>query len=136
MPALRRVRFVGIGYTVLVTRLSPLLAALALAALAAVGASSAAQAPITQAASGKTFHVAKGRATTLRLSNRWRWSEPRPSTHAVELTPVEYFVDPGFREWTIEGRARGRVTIRSLGRPNCDGCALATRRFAVTIVVS
>ena len=40
-----------------------------------------------------------------------------------------------FREWTVEGRAHGRATIRSLGSPNCAGCALATRRFAVTIVV-
>src|SRR3954447_736033 len=135
MPALRRVRIVVTGYVFFLTRLSPLVAALALASLAAVGVSAAAQAPITQAASGKTFHVAKGRAMTLRLSNRWHWSEPRTSTRAVELTPVEYFVDPGFREWTIQGRAQGRVTIHSLGRPNCDGCALATRRFAVTIVV-
>jgi len=136
MQALRRVRSAGIGYTVPVTRLSPLLAALALAALALVGASSAAQPPITQAASGKAFHLAKGGSMTLRLSNRWRWSDPRASTRGVELTPVEYFVDPGFREWTIDGRARGRVTIRSLGRPNCTGCALAARRFVVTPIVS
>jgi len=119
-----------------VTRLLPLVAAFALAALAAAGVSSAAQPPVTQAASGKTFHVAKGRSMTLRLSNRWRWSEPRTSSRAVELSPVDYFIDPGFREWTIQGRAQGRVTIKSVGRPNCAGCALATRRFAVTIVVS
>jgi hypothetical protein len=118
-----------------VTRLSPLVTLVAIASLAAVGNSAAAQPPITQAASGKTFHVAKGRSMTLRLSNRWHWSDPRTTTRAIELTPVEYFVDPGFREWTIQGRARGRVTIHSLGRPNCAGCALATRRFAVTIVV-
>ena len=135
MPALRRVWMPFAGYNVLVTRLSPLLAALAIASLAVVAVSAAAQPPITQAASGKTFRLAKGRSMTLRLSNRWRWSEPRPSTRAVELTPVEYLVDPGFREWTIDGRAQGRVTIRSVGRPRCDGCALATRRFAVTIVV-
>ncbi len=116
------------------TRISPLLAALALASLAAVGVSSAAQSPITQASSGKTFHVAKGRSMTLRLSNRWHWSEPSTTTRAVVLTPVEYYVDPGFREWVVSGRARGRVTIRSVGRPQCDGCA--TRRFAVTLVVS
>jgi hypothetical protein len=117
------------------SRLRPFAVALVLACVAAVAASAASRPPITQAASGKTFHVAKGRSMTLRLSNRWHWSDPRTSTRAVELTPVEYFVDPGFREWTIEGRARGRVTIQSLGRPNCAGCGLATRRFAVTIVV-
>jgi len=58
------------------------------------------------------------------------------STKAVELTPVEYFVDPGFREWTIDARQSGRATIRSTGKPNCSTCALATRSFRVTIVVA
>ena len=53
----------------------------------------------------------------------------------VELTPVEYFVDPGFREWTIDALRSGRATIRSVGHPNCSGCALQTRRFAVTVIV-
>jgi hypothetical protein len=116
-------------------RISPLAVALALALIAGVGASSATRPPITQAASGKTFHLAKGQTATLRLSNRWRWSEPRVSTRAVDLTPVEYLVNPGFREWRIEARTRGRVTIRSFGRPRCSGCALASRRFVLTIVV-
>ena len=128
--------FFSVGYNGAVTRLLPFVAAPALAAIVAVGGSSAPQPPITQAASGKTFHLAKGRSTTLRLSNRWRWSEPRTSSRAVELSPVDYFIDPGFHEWTIDARARGRVTIRSLGQPNCSGCALATRRFVVTLVVS
>ena len=114
---------------------APLIAAFVLAAALAAGVSAATQPPITQAATGKTFRIAKDRSMTPRLSNRWRWSEPRASNRAVELTPVEYFVDPGFRGWTIEGRAQGRVTIHSVGRPKCDGCALAPRRFAVTIVV-
>ena len=63
------------------------------------------------------LRLAKGDSATLRLSNRWRWSEPRVSTNAVELTPVEYFVDPGFREWTIDARTSGRATIRSVGKP-------------------
>ena len=57
------------------------------------------------------------------------------SSNAAELTPVEYLVDPGFREWTIDARKRGRVTISSLGRPNCSACALATRRFVLTVIV-
>ena len=112
-----------------------LLIALALGCVTAVGASSAVRPPITQAASGKTIRLAKGENATLRLSNRWHWSEPRVSSNAVELTPVEYLVDPGFREWTIEARKRGRVTIRSLGRPSCSACALATRKFVLTVVV-
>lgn len=113
---------------------SPLFAALALAALVAVGASSAAGSPITQAASGKVFTLARGESATLRLSNRWRWSEPRVSTTGVELTPVEYFRNPGFREWTIEGNRIGRATIRATGRPHCSTCA--TRSFVVTVVVT
>ena len=58
------------------------------------------------------------------------------STKAVELTPVEYFVDPGFREWTIEARKSGAATIRSVGRPVCANCALATRRFHLSVVVA
>ena len=115
-------------------RKSPLLAAVALAALVAVGASSAARSPITQAASGKVFRLTKGESATLRLSNRWHWSEPRVSTTGVELTPVEYFRDPGFREWTIDAHRIGPATIRAVGRPNCSTCA--TRRFVVTVVVT
>jgi hypothetical protein len=116
-------------------RISLLFTALAVGCVTAVAASSAVRPPITQDASGKTVRVAKGESATLRLSNRWHWSEPRLSSGAVELTPVEYFVNPGFREWTIEGRKLGRVTIRSLGRPSCSGCARATRHFVLTVVV-
>jgi hypothetical protein len=91
--------------------------------------------PITQRSTGKTFRLAKGGSATLRLSNRWRWSTPHASTKAVDLVPVEYLIDPGFREWLIKAHVRGRATIRSLGRPNCTGCDLATRHFQVTIVV-
>jgi hypothetical protein len=112
-----------------------LLIALAVGCVTAVGASSTVRPPITQAASGKTIRLAKGENATLRLSNRWHWSELRVSSNAIELTPVEYLVDPGFREWTIEARKRGRVTIRSLGRPSCSACALATRKFVLTVVV-
>lgn len=113
-----------------------LITALALGCVTAVGASSSVGPPITQAASGKTIRIARGDNAVLRLSNRWQWGEPRVSSDEVELTPVEYFVDPGFREWTIEARKRGRVTIRSLGRPSCSACALATRRFVLTVVVA
>ena len=116
-------------------RISLLLTALAAGCVTAVAASSAVRPPITQAASGKTVRLAKGEHAVLRLSNRWRWSEPRVSSNAAELTPVEYLIDPGFREWTIDARKRGRVTISSLGRPNCPACGHATRRFVLTVVV-
>lgn len=106
--------------------------ALGLAAVLGAAAAST-RGPITQADSGKSFRVPRGGEATLRLSNRWRWSDPRASGDAIELTPVEYFVDPGFREWSIAARARGTVTIRAAGEPNCASCT--ARRFRVTIVV-
>jgi hypothetical protein len=106
----------------------------AVALVAALGtAVGAAKRPITQADSGKTFRVARGGSATLRLSNNWVWTTPHRSSNAIELSPVEYFVDPGFREWRIVGRTRGKATIRATGEPNCDVCA--ARRFRVTIVV-
>jgi hypothetical protein len=111
------------------------LALLAPSTSSPAGLKASARPPITQQSTGKTFRLAKGANATLRLSNRWRWSTPRASTKAVDLVPVEYFVDPGFREWTIDAHARGRATIRSFGTPNCTGCELPARRFVVTIVV-
>jgi hypothetical protein len=91
--------------------------------------------PITQADSGKTFRLGRTSTATLRLSNRWLWSTPRPSSRAIVLTPVEYLIDPGFSEWQIDARARGTATLRAYGRPNCDACTLGVRRFRITIVV-
>ena len=116
------------------TRIAPLGAVLVLAAILTVSAASAPKPPITQASTGKTFRVAKGGTMTLRLTNSWRWSEPVASSKAVELTEVNYLVDPGYREWTIDGQHAGRATIRAYGRPKCVRCSLAIRRFAVTVV--
>ena len=118
------------------TRTAPLVAALVLAAFVAVGASSATGPPlITQASSGKTIHLAKRGSATLRLTNRWNWSDPSVSSKAVVLTPVSYYVDPGFREWTIDARRAGRATIRSIGTARCAHCPVMTRAFRVTIAV-
>jgi len=116
-------------------RIWPLAAALAIGCIAAVAAASAERPPITQAASGKTMRVARGGSMTLRLSNRWRWTDPSVSSRAVRLSEVNYLIDPGFREWIIDAHKAGRATIRSVGKPNCSTCALATRSFRVTIVV-
>jgi hypothetical protein len=117
-------------------RRSPLLAAAVLTALVVAAAASAERPPITQASSGKTFRIAKGESAKLRLSNRWFWSDPTVSSPRVELTPVEYFRDPGFREWIIDANKVGRVTIRSSGHPNCSTCPTPTRSFVVTVVVT
>ena len=75
-------------------------------ALTVLLATLAATAPITQAQSGHTYRVAKGGELTLRLSERWAWTEPHASGRGLQLTPVEYFRDPGYRE------RRFVVTIR------------------------
>jgi hypothetical protein len=90
---------------------------------------------ITQAQSGKTYTLAKGGTISLRLSGRWAWTEPRASTRAIELTPVSYFVDPGYSEWTVSARARGTATIRATGTPTCVHCGLGVKKVRITIVV-
>jgi predicted secreted protein len=96
--------------------------------LALLLATVAATAPITQAQSSRTYRVAKGGELTLRLSERWAWTEPHASGHGLQLTPVEYFRDPGYREWRVDAVAPGTFTIRAAGTP--------VRRFVVTIRVS
>jgi hypothetical protein len=85
---------------------------------------------ITERDTGKTFLVKRGHDLTLRLSNRYRWTEPRVFGKAIRLIPVEYFVDPGFREWTIRGRATGRARISAYGT-NED----TRRRFRIVVIV-
>jgi predicted secreted protein len=119
----------------LMTRVAAPVTVLVLAAVLAASAAASSRSPLTQASSGRTIHLRKGADARLRLSNRWRWTEPAASTRAVELTPVEYLVDPGFREWTIQAHRKGRATIRAVGKPNSTGGARTTRHFDVTIVV-
>jgi hypothetical protein len=88
---------------------------------------------ITPTHAGKSFRLAKGRTVALRLPGGWAWSEPRPSTGAVQLTQLEFFVDPGYSEWLVEGRTQGTATIRSVGKAGCTDCG--PRRFVVTIRV-
>lgn len=84
---------------------------------------------ITERDSGKTFHVSRGHERTLRLSNRYVWTEPRVIGSAVRLIQVNYFVDPGFQEWTIRARARGTARVSAIG----DG---ATRKlFRIRVLV-
>ena len=56
-------------------------------AVVAAGATASAPPPaptvLTQADTGKTYRVARGRELTLRLSGRWTWSQPQPSGAAT-----------------------------------------------------
>jgi hypothetical protein len=117
----------------ILVRLAP--GALALALILPDGTGAAKQPPTTQSASGKTYVLPRGASLMLRLSGRWTWTEPRVSSQAIELVPVEFFADPGYRQWTVVGRRPGTATIRSAGRPACGSCGLSVRAFRVTIVV-
>jgi len=101
----------------------------------AVPAAASLRVLITPAQSGTTIRLAKGATAKLRLSHRWSWTEPRVSSGAVDLTPVAFFVDPGYSEWVVTARAKGQATIRATGAPACAHCGLASKQLRVTIVV-
>jgi hypothetical protein len=116
-----------------ILRTAPALAIAGL--LVAVGTQAAPlRPPITQAQSGKTFRLGVGETARLRLSGNWSWTQPRASSKAIQLTPVDYFADPGFSEWIVGAHASGAFTITSTGKPGCAACGLSLRRFRVTIV--
>ena len=117
------------------TRITPFVAARRLACIVAVAASSATPPPITQRRTGKTFRLAKGATMTLRLSNRWRWSDPRVSTKAVEFDAGRVPRRPRLPR-VDDPRAQAGPRHDPLGRQaELLDCALATRAFRVTIVV-
>jgi len=115
--------------------------ALAAAVLVAATPASGTSTPVvTLRDSGKTFTVRKGRELALRLNNRYSWTGPRVRGTAVRLTPVDYFRDPGYLEWTINARARGTARISATGYAEsgtrgCDPGPCSPRLFRVTIVV-
>ena len=91
---------------------------------------------ITPAQSGKTFRLAKGGTATLRLSSRWAWTEPRVSSRAIDLTPVAFFVDPGYSEWVVKARdARERRRSAPTAARRAPTAACAAKSLRVTIVV-
>ena len=98
-----------------------------------------APAAITAPDSGKTFTLAPGLETSLRLSSEYDWSEPVVEGGAVTLSPVDYLQDPGFSEWLVQATGAGTATISSVGEPACEGehgCPDEAFRFQVTITVA
>jgi hypothetical protein len=94
---------------------------------------------INAADSGRTFELAMGAETSLRLSSEYSWEEPQLSGDAVELSPVDYLQDPGFTEWLMRGVRPGDATISSEGTPACagqHGCPDEPITFRVTITVA
>ena len=103
--------------------------------LATTTAAAARQLVITERDSGKTFTVRRGTELTLRLSSRYRWLAPKVKGRAARLIPVDYFVDPGFREWQVDGVGLGRSRITAAGYDQACTAACPARRFYVVIIV-
>jgi predicted secreted protein len=113
-----------------------LLMAIAASALLPATASATRNLVVTERDSGKTFTVRRGAELTLRLSNRYRWGEPKVRGRSVRLASVSYFSDPGFQEWEIRAVARGRARITATGQDqNCTAEPCESRRFSVVVVV-
>jgi hypothetical protein len=127
-----------------VTRLIPLVV-LALVACGGDGDGAPGEPPppapdaIDAADSGKTFELAVGAETSLRLSSEYSWEEPVLSGDTVELSPVDYLQDPGFTEWLVRAVRPGDAVISSEGTPACagqHGCPDEPIEFRVTITVA
>src|SRR4051812_9062568 len=88
--------------------------------------------PITAADTGKTFRIARGDKIQLRLGAHRVWKVPVVGSTAVKLTPVYYFKYPGFQEWTVTAKRKGRATISAVGH----GKSSPTKRFRVTLIVT
>jgi len=82
---------------------------------------------LTQADSGRTVPMSRSGDVTLRLSHRWRWTEPRLRGSSIQLQRVDYIRDPGFDEWRIEPVRNGTTTITARGVPG--------KRFRLTVRV-
>ena len=94
---------------------------------------------ITDGDSGKSFTLAPGSKTSLRLSGTYAWSEPTVRGDAVELARVDYFQDPGFSEWIVLAVQPGKATIAAHGTPACAGrerCPDGPLRFQIDITVA
>lgn len=94
---------------------------------------------ITERDSGETLTFSMATHATLRLSTAYTWQEPRVSSTAIALEPVQYFRDPGYVEWNIRVIKPGSAQISSAGTPNCrlgTPCPASSRQFEIRIDVS
>jgi predicted secreted protein len=115
---------------------------LALAALCAVSAAAAIASTspvITTRDNGKTFTVRTGGTLALRLPERPRWLNPKVTGTAIRLTQVNFFRDPGYRQWSISALTPGTAKISAVRyavrQTGCDLGPCGPRLFRVTIVV-
>lgn len=117
-----------------------MIAALA-ASLAVLPSAQARRAPgiVTLRNDGARLTLRKGMQVQLRLTERYRWHEPRVRGRAVRLAPIRYFDDPGYLAWKVTARARGRAVVKAsgygFGTRECGSHRCAARVFRVTFVV-
>jgi hypothetical protein len=84
--------------------------------------------------------LAVGDSVSVRLGGPWLWRDPVVDGGAIEVAQVNFFVDPGYSEWTVRGMQAGRATLQINGEANCptEGdtvCILGAKVFMVTFVV-
>jgi hypothetical protein len=105
--------------------------AVAALSLAVLSGAQARPAPkiVTLRNSGQTLTMKKGREVQLRLTERYQWVGPLVRGKAVRLTEINFFVDPGYRAWTVTARRLGKAVVSAVGH------GTTTRRFRVTFVV-
>jgi hypothetical protein len=95
---------------------------------------------LTLADHGKTVSLAAGDSVSVRLGGPWLWRDPVVDGGAIEVAQVNFFVDPGYSEWSVLGLQAGRATLQINGEANCptEGdtvCILGAKVFMVTFVV-
>lgn len=75
--------------------------------------------PVTEADDGGRIALEVGSEVPWRLSSDWDWEQPTVEGGSIELVPVDYLVDPGYREWLIVGTAAGAAELSVEGAGAC-----------------
>lgn len=92
---------------------------------------------VTELDDGSLYTLGTDQTAALRLTTEdWSWSTPTADGGSIELVPVDYLVDPGFTEWSVEPRSPGETTVTIAGEQVCDddaGCS--TRTVTITFRV-
>ena len=89
---------------------------------------------ITEADSGTHVRLSPGEAVVLRLGGGYTWDDPESDGDSVELAPVDYFQDPGFREWAVQAIRPGTTVITAVCTPAAE-CPEQLRTFELTVTV-
>jgi hypothetical protein len=93
--------------------------------------------PLTEADDGAWVELALGDEIAWRLSSDWDWEEPVADSGSVQFVPVDYFADPGYREWLVVGAAPGTAELSARGASACgDPQECPDRTVTITVDVS